>query len=158
MFEANSKLTGLKYTYDGNPHSFGDQHEKAVRVGQDTQKSLWRAEGNEHVIDTVVSSSHAPSGLTPAVAALFASATNMPLLSPPEFLDPPVLNPSVAALFASAAEAVSTPPPDPTVTALFATASQPAAAATVAPRSCAAAVSSVSGCGWKGGLLMPMSS
>lgn len=159
MFEANSKLTGLQYTYDGNPHSFGDQHEKAVRVGQDTQKSLWRAEGNEHVTGTVVSSSnHGTSGLTPTVAALFASATHMLSPPPPEFPAPPVLNPSVAALFASAAEAVSTPPLDPTVAALFATAPQPAVVATVAPQSCAAAVSSVSGCGWKGGLLMPMSS
>jgi mRNA-decapping enzyme subunit 2 len=68
MFAANSKLTGLKYTYDGNPHSFGNETEKAVRVGIDTQKSLWRAQGNEHVTATT------SQLLTPSVAALFENA------------------------------------------------------------------------------------
>ena len=30
MFEANAKLTGKSYTYDGNPHSFGDRHPRYV--------------------------------------------------------------------------------------------------------------------------------
>merc|ERR1712188_259510 len=70
MFAANSKLTGLKYTYDGNPHSFGNASEKAVRVGIDTQKSLWRAQGNEHV----TGASQLAGDLTPSVAALFENA------------------------------------------------------------------------------------
>jgi hypothetical protein len=41
MFIANSKLTGLKFTYDGNPHSFGSRHPSYVnyRDEQDTTSS-----------------------------------------------------------------------------------------------------------------------
>lgn len=31
MFAANAKLTGAEYTYDGNPHRFGDMHPRYVR-------------------------------------------------------------------------------------------------------------------------------
>jgi len=205
MFAANSKLTGLQYTYDGNPHNFGDTSEKAVRVGQDKQRSTWRGDGNDHVTNndapaptyqnTVSSSARASrarpagpitrshsnsntvsgsgtTGLTPTVAALFASAAPTATQQQQPAVDfpaPPALNPSVAALFASASAnnyvsatvgtVTATPTLNPSVAALFAAATNSAAAApaapSAAPQSCAAAVSA-SGCGWKGGLLMPM--
>lgn len=31
MFAANAKLTGAEYTYDGNPHRFGDMHPRYTR-------------------------------------------------------------------------------------------------------------------------------
>merc|ERR1711865_176829 len=127
MFAANSKLTGLEYTYDGNAQNFGDTQCKAKRVGEDNQKSLWRAQGNEHVTSDATSPrSAATTQFSPTVAALFASAA--PPAPTPE---PTTLNPAVAALFAAAAA----PPPAP-----------------MAPQSCAASTS----CAWKGGLLMPM--
>lgn len=36
MFQANAKLTGRDYTYDGNPHGFGDAHPRFVKY-QGTQ-------------------------------------------------------------------------------------------------------------------------
>lgn len=35
MFFANSKLTGLKFTYDGNPHTFGSRHPSYVNYRED---------------------------------------------------------------------------------------------------------------------------
>lgn len=34
MFKANSKLTGRDYTYDGNPHGFGDAHPRFVKYSK----------------------------------------------------------------------------------------------------------------------------
>ena len=33
MFTTNSKMTGWKFTYDGNPHSFGSRHPSYVNYG-----------------------------------------------------------------------------------------------------------------------------
>jgi hypothetical protein len=39
MFSANSKLTGKKFTYDGNPHSFGSRHPSYVNYREEDDAS-----------------------------------------------------------------------------------------------------------------------
>ena len=49
MFKANSKLTGLAYTYNGNPHEFGSYHPRFVN---------YRARGDSTTSDGEVDPSH----------------------------------------------------------------------------------------------------
>ena len=49
MFKANSKLTGLAYTYNGNPHEFGSYHPRFVN---------YRARGDSTTSDGEVDASH----------------------------------------------------------------------------------------------------
>lgn len=45
MFEANKKITGRLYEYDGNPHNFGDWHPKYVNYVE-KEGQAWSSGGN----------------------------------------------------------------------------------------------------------------
>lgn len=57
MFKANARLTGLRYEYDGNPHSFGAYHPQYVDYSKKEKESVEETDPTSDIVETSTAAS-----------------------------------------------------------------------------------------------------
>ena len=62
MFKANAKLTGLRYEYDGNPHSFGAYHPQYVNYSKKEKEDEEITEKNISSSKSIIANHHSSGG------------------------------------------------------------------------------------------------